>query len=207
MNNNNNNNKETAVIISTSRSSVPPELLPPPDDEFNYDIKPLNQIRIYVCATFDAFHWGHINFLRKAHDVAKEEKLGGNVFLIVGLCSDESCTIGKRPPIFSWEERAASVYQSRFVNHVFKADYVTPWEQIERMKIDIIVTGNDYTIEGVRKYFPGSEHLWRPVGYTEGVSTTELCRRFQEREEIESKPIEGCVSAKIATQHRMLDKL
>lgn len=176
-------------------SNVPRELLPPPDDEFDYDAKPANQFRVYTCVTFDAFHWGHINFLRKAREVAEREAPGKELFVIVGLCSDEACAGGKRLPIFPWEERAASVYACRHVDHVFKAEYVTPKERFEKMKIDIFVTGSDYTIEGIRKYFPGSEHLWRPVGYTEGISTTDICRRFQERGEIRSKPIEGCVAA------------
>ena len=49
----------------------------------------------------DLFHYGHVNFLKKASSHGD--------FLLVGVHADEEVMTYKRRPILSMEERVASV--------------------------------------------------------------------------------------------------
>ena len=80
--------------------------------------------RIITFGTFDLFHLGHVNILRRA------KALGD--WLIVGVSSDELNLHKKgHTPYFSLEERLAIVGDSRAVDEVFvetslelKGDYI-----------------------------------------------------------------------------------
>ena len=58
---------------------------------------------IYV-SSYDMVHFGHANSLRQA------KALGD--YLIVGVHTDEEITIHKGPPVFTQEERLASLNHS-----------------------------------------------------------------------------------------------
>ena len=58
-------------------------------------------IRVYVDMVADLFHYGHVNFLRQAR------KHGD--YLLVGVHAAETVMSYKRRPIFSMDERVASV--------------------------------------------------------------------------------------------------
>ncbi len=94
--------------------------------------------RIITFGTFDLFHLGHVNVLRRA------KALGD--WLIVGVSSDELNAHKKgRRPYFSLEERLAIVGDSRVVDEVFveyalelKGDY------IQHHRADVLVMGDDW---------------------------------------------------------------
>ena len=94
--------------------------------------------RIITFGTFDLFHVGHVNVLRRARAL-------GN-WLTVGVSSDELNARKKgRRPYFSLDERLAIVADSRFVDEVFveesleqKADY------IRAFRADVLVMGDDW---------------------------------------------------------------
>ena len=67
-------------------------------------------IRVYVDMVADLFHYGHIEFLRKAHALGD--------YLLVGICSDEAVQTNKWQPILNMEERVASVAGCRHVDEV-----------------------------------------------------------------------------------------
>jgi len=94
--------------------------------------------RIITFGTFDLFHLGHVNVLRRARALGD--------WLIVGVSSDELNAHKKgRRPYFSIDERLTIVGDSRFVDEVFieeslerKADY------IREHRADVLVMGDDW---------------------------------------------------------------
>ncbi len=132
-------------------------------------------VRVYVDMTADLFHYGHVEFLRKAHALGD--------YLLVGICSDEDVQTNKRKPILTMQERVASVTGCRYVDEVV-AD--APWiiypAWIEKHKIDLVVHGDDYTQDQLERIYnvPISMGIFRTVPYTPGISTTEIIRRCNE---------------------------
>jgi glycerol-3-phosphate cytidylyltransferase len=93
--------------------------------------------RVITFGTFDLFHIGHLNILKRA----KEE---GN-YLIVGISSDELNKKKGKDAIFSIHDRVKIVESIKYVDEVFieeslelKDDY------IKQYKADLLVMGDDW---------------------------------------------------------------
>ena len=94
--------------------------------------------RIITFGTFDLFHVGHVNVLRRARALGD--------WLIVGVSSDELNASKKgRRPYFSIDQRLVIVGDHRFVDEVFveeslelKADY------LRQHRADVLVMGDDW---------------------------------------------------------------
>lgn len=121
--------------------------------------------RIITFGTFDLFHIGHLNILRRARELGDE--------LIVGVSSDELNFQKKnRYPVFSQEQRMAIVRAIRYVDAVFleeslelKSRYVREWSA------SCLVMGHDW--EGKFDYLRElCEVVYLPR--TEAVSSTEI---------------------------------
>ena len=122
----------------------------------------------------DLFHYGHVNFLRQA-------KKHGD-YLLVGVHADETVMSYKRRPIFSMDERVASVEGCRYVDEVVSNAPLTidrAW--IEHHKIDMILHGDDFSSEMEELYYkiPIEMGIYRSVGYTRGISTSEIITRIR----------------------------
>ena len=123
----------------------------------------------------DLFHYGHIEFLKKA------SALGD--YLLVGICSDKAVQAYKRNPILNADERAASVAGCRYVDEVVpNAPWIMDAAWIEKHQIDVVVHGDDYSSEQIEFIYkvPISMGIFRTVPYTPTISTTEIIRRCQE---------------------------
>lgn len=94
-------------------------------------------IKVITYGTFDLFHVGHVEILRRA------KKLGD--YLVVGLSSDEFNLEKGKTSFYSFEERKRILESIRFVDEVIKEE---KWEQkvedIEKNEIDIFVMGDDW---------------------------------------------------------------
>ncbi len=122
----------------------------------------------------DLFHYGHMNFLKQA-------RTHGD-FLLVGIHTDEVVTVYKRRPLFSMEERVASVEGCRYVDQVVPyAPLTIDREWIEKHDIDLVMHGDDFSGELERLCYkiPMEMGIYRTVGYTKGVSTTEIISRIK----------------------------
>ncbi len=132
--------------------------------------------RVYVDMVADLFHYGHVEFLRKAHAFGDH--------LIVGICSDEAVQANKRNPILSMEERVASVAGCRYVDEVLSN---APWRidraWMDQHNIQLVVHGDDYSQEQLEYIYtvPMEMGILRTVPYTKSISTTEIIRRIQDR--------------------------
>ena len=133
--------------------------------------------RVYVDMVADLFHYGHVNFLRQARS-------HGN-FLLVGIHSDETVESYKRTPILTMKERIASVAGCRYVDEVVpNAPLEITREWIEKHNIDLIMHGDDVSSETRNTWYsvPIEMGIYQSVGYTQGISTTELILRIKSTE-------------------------
>ena len=131
--------------------------------------------RVYVDMVADLFHYGHVEFLKKAH------ALGDH--LLVGICSNKAAQTNKWKPILNMEERVASVAGCRYVDEVVPdAHWIIDRAWIKKHEIDLVVHGDEYSQEqlGSIYHVPISMGIFRTVPYTPGISTTENIRRCRE---------------------------
>ena len=128
--------------------------------------------RVYVDMVADLFHYGHVAFLKKARSQGD--------YLLVGIHADDAVASQKRSPILTMDERVASVIGCRFADEVLPN---APWRidrrWIEKHSIDLVVHGDDYSEEQLKKTHsvPMEMGIFRTVPYTQGISTTEIIRR------------------------------
>ena len=122
----------------------------------------------------DLFHYGHVNFLRQARECGD--------YLLVGVHADETVMSYKRRPIFSMEERVTSVEGCRYVDKVVSnAPLAIDRAWIEQHDIDLILHGDDVSREMEERWYkiPIEMGIYRSVGYTPGISTTEIIARIK----------------------------
>ena len=122
----------------------------------------------------DLFHYGHVNFLKKASSQGD--------FLLVGVHADEEVMTYKRRPILSMEERVASVEGCRYADEVIpNAPLEIDRTFIEKHNIDLVIHGDDFSsdLEQLCYKIPMEMGIYRTVGYTEGISTTDLIDRVK----------------------------
>jgi len=142
-------------------------------DSINYKIEnnrinKNKQFKIgYLSGTFDLFHIGHLNILKKAKEHCD--------YLIVGIHEDGS---HKNKKVFiPFEERAEIVSSIKYVDKVIKSPLsdLTPYEEFH---YDFLFVGSDY--KGSKKFLEYEEFfkdkqakiIYFP--YTKGTSSTEL---------------------------------
>ncbi len=93
--------------------------------------------RVITYGTFDMFHIGHLNLLKRAAALGDE--------LIVAVSSDEFNTVKGKNVVIPYEQRAAIVESIKYVTRVIKEE---SWEQkasdIRENDIDVFVMGEDW---------------------------------------------------------------
>jgi glycerol-3-phosphate cytidylyltransferase len=93
---------------------------------------------VLTYGTFDLFHHGHLNILRRA------KLLGDQLF--VGLSSDRFNAIKGKKSHQTYEERYEALIACRYVDHVFTEDN---WQQkildVKRFNASCFVMGDDWT--------------------------------------------------------------
>lgn len=93
---------------------------------------------VITYGTFDLFHIGHLNLLRRLRSLGDR--------LVVGVSTDEFNSLKGKKTIVSYEHRAEIVSSLQCVDHVFPE---TDWEQkradILREGAHIFAMGNDWT--------------------------------------------------------------
>jgi len=120
--------------------------------------------RVITYGTFDLFHLGHLNILKRA-------KACGD-YLVVAVSTDEFNEVKGKKCVYPYEHRAKIVEAIKYV------DLVIPeknWEQkvddIKKHKIDVFVMGNDW--KGKFDFLSDlCELVYLPR--TENVSTTQI---------------------------------
>ncbi|GDX07041.1 adenylyltransferase/cytidyltransferase family protein [Buttiauxella sp. A111] len=121
--------------------------------------------RIITFGTFDVFHVGHVNILKRAAELGEH--------LIVGVSSDElNYSKKNRYPIYSQSDRTTIISSLKFVNEVFIEESLEKKiEYIKEHKADILVMGDDW--EGRFDWVKSAcEVIYLPR--TPSISTTEI---------------------------------
>ncbi len=137
--------------------------------------KQANEKVVFTNGCFDIVHLGHIDYLEKA------AALGNR--LIIGLNTDASVSKLKGPerPVNSEYARARMLAALAFVDAVVLFADDTPLHLIETLTPDILVKGNDYTVEQI----VGAKHVLqhggevKTVDLVEGFSTTLLIEKIK----------------------------
>ena len=133
---------------------------------------------IYTGGTFDLFHAGHVNFLRRCSDLGE---------VVVSLNTDEFIEEYKgKPPVISYADRRAVLIACRFVDQVIP-NIGGPDSKlaIELASPDLIVIGSDWARKDYMTQM-GFNQDWldeRGIGlayipYTEGISSTAIKERM-----------------------------
>ncbi len=127
----------------------------------------------YLSGTFDLFHVGHLNLLKRAREKCD--------YLIVGV--HESGSWKGRESIIPFEDRKRMIAACRYVDEVIDA-CVEDSDAWEKRPFDRLFVGSDY--EGTER-FARYEEFFRDKGveivyfpYTQGVSSTQIRNRVVE---------------------------
>ncbi len=128
---------------------------------------------VVTFGTFDVFHIGHLNILKRAAEYGDQ--------LFVGVSSDRLNIEKKgRAPIYSEPERLAIVQHIKPVTDVFVEDSLElKAKYLRDHNADVLVMGNDW--EGKFDHLRDiCEVVYLPR--TEGISTTETIHKIKKYE-------------------------
>ncbi len=132
---------------------------------------------VFTNGCFDIIHAGHIEFLQKA-------KALGDI-LVIGLNSDSSVKSLKGPerPIKSQKERADILAALKYVDYITLFEEDTPENLIREIRPDILVKGDDYTIDEVigREIVEGYGARVELIPIIKGHSTTGTVEKILEQ--------------------------
>jgi len=155
--------------------------------------------KVYVGMSADLLHPGHINILKKASELGE---------VVVGVLTDKAIASYKRLPFMTYEQRKEVVENIKGVNKVVPQETLDYTENLNLIKPDIVVHGDDWK-EGIQ--FKTRQKVIETLAnwggelvefsYTEGISSTKLnnslaeigttvdVRRARLRRLIHAKPI------------------
>lgn len=133
--------------------------------------------KIYVGGTFDCFHSGHANLLRRARGIAD--------YVIAAVNSDAFAESYKGVPVMNETERLSVVRACRFVDLAFIVEsHGAQRGCIEMLKPTWILHGDDWKGESLVRQLGLTDEFMRENGielkyvpYTAGISTTDIKKR------------------------------
>lgn len=130
---------------------------------------------VFTNGCFDIVHLGHIDYLEKARALGDR--------LVLGLNTDASVSRLKGParPVVDEYARARLMAALSFVDTVILFDEPTPQELIEALKPDILVKGDDYTVETIvgADFVINNGGEVKTVSLVPGYSTTTLIEKIK----------------------------
>ncbi len=143
--------------------------------ELRREWKAQKQEVVFTNGCFDIVHLGHIDYLEKAR------KLGDK--LVLGLNTDASVSRlkGPRRPVVDEIGRARLMAALEFVDAVILFDEPTPLQLIEALEPDILVKGDDYTVETIvgSDFVISKGGVVKTVPLVAGYSTTSLVEKIR----------------------------
>lgn len=129
------------------------------------------KIIVHTAGTFDLFHTGHLNIIKKS------KALGD--YLIVAVNSDELVESYKGVrPVVPYSQRADIVKSIKYVDKVIKQTILHDIRQLKKYKVNVTTIGDDWK----KKHLDGLEWMKDHgkvvyIPYTKNVSTTEIKKR------------------------------
>ncbi|WP_224996796.1 D-glycero-beta-D-manno-heptose 1-phosphate adenylyltransferase [Cesiribacter sp. SM1] len=130
---------------------------------------------VFTNGCFDLLHLGHIDYLEKA------SQLGDR--LVIGINSDLSVRRlkGNSRPLQQEDARARLLAALAFTDAIVLFEEDTPLELIRQVEPDVLVKGNDYTVENIvgADFVLQKGGLVRTIELVEGCSTTALVNKIK----------------------------
>jgi D-glycero-beta-D-manno-heptose 1-phosphate adenylyltransferase len=130
---------------------------------------------VFTNGCFDIVHLGHIDYLEKA------SKLGNR--LVLGLNTDASVSRLKGPgrPVVNEYARARLMAALAFVDVVVLFDEPTPLELIEALGPNILVKGDDYSVQNIvgADFVINKGGSVKTIALVEGYSTSKLIEKIK----------------------------
>ncbi|MFY7827907.1 MAG: D-glycero-beta-D-manno-heptose 1-phosphate adenylyltransferase [Flectobacillus sp.] len=131
---------------------------------------------VFTNGCFDIVHLGHIDYLEKARNLGDK--------LVLGLNTDASVNKLKGPtrPVVNEYARSRMMAAFEFVDTVILFDEPTPLQVIEQVKPDILVKGDDYTVETIvgADFVLAKGGEVKTISLVEGYSTTSLIQKIKQ---------------------------
>ncbi|MEO6284796.1 MAG: D-glycero-beta-D-manno-heptose 1-phosphate adenylyltransferase [Dyadobacter sp.] len=131
---------------------------------------------VFTNGCFDIVHLGHIDYLEKARALGDR--------LVLGLNTDASVSRLKGPlrPVVNEYARARLMAALSFIDAVILFDEPTPSQLIEAVKPDILVKGDDYTVENIAgaDFVLGKGGEVKTIALVKGYSTTALIEKIKQ---------------------------
>jgi glycerol-3-phosphate cytidylyltransferase len=137
---------------------------------------------VYTGGTFDLFHAGHVNFLKRCKEIAGE--LGS---VVVSLNTDEFIKEYKgKPPIVSFSDRMAVLKACKYVDQVIaNSGGADSKPTILQVNPNIVAIGSDWAKKDYYKqkqftqdWLDDKDISLIYIPYTKGISSTEIKTRF-----------------------------
>lgn len=138
---------------------------------------------VYTSGTFDLFHIGHLNILRKS------KALGD--FLVVGVSTDELvASYKKAKPVIKYEDRAEIIRHISFVNQVIKQEALFDYHSMLNLGVNKMTIGSDWK----EKCNSNLDHIRSKTDiqviflpYTSDVSSTHIKESIKEGWQVDAE--------------------
>lgn len=134
--------------------------------------------KVITYGTFDYFHYGHYNLLKRAKDLGD--------YLIVGVSSDEMCRQKGKITLLNENTRMDIVRNLKFVDEVIiENNMEQKCVDVKKYHVDTFVLGSDYSV--VFPKMPEYKELLKMncnvvfLERTKDISTTELKSKLLEQ--------------------------
>ncbi len=130
---------------------------------------------VFTNGCFDLLHLGHVDYLEKARQLGDK--------LVLGLNTDNSISRIKGPnrPLQDEVSRARIMASLLFVDAVVLFNDDTPLELITAVQPDILVKGDDYTVEQIvgHEVVKARGGEVKTVPLVKGYSTTKIVNKIE----------------------------
>jgi len=134
-------------------------------------------IKVYTAGTWDLFHVGHLNILKRSKELGD--------YLVVAVSTDSLIRSYKdKRPIVLLEDRLAIIKACKYVDEVIVQHKLLDPKVLDRINPDIITIGSDWKskhLDGLEYFKTKGQVIY--FDYTKGVSTTMLINRVIEQQQ------------------------
>ncbi|PRY15062.1 rfaE bifunctional protein nucleotidyltransferase chain/domain [Pontibacter ummariensis] len=132
---------------------------------------------VFTNGCFDILHLGHVDYLEKASQLGDK--------LVLGLNTDASVSRIKGPsrPLQDETSRARVVASLLYIDAVVLFDDNTPLELIKAVQPDVLVKGDDYTLEQIigHEVVTARGGEVKTVPLVTGYSTTNIVKKIEKQ--------------------------
>ncbi|MFN8438301.1 MAG: D-glycero-beta-D-manno-heptose 1-phosphate adenylyltransferase [Cytophagales bacterium] len=130
---------------------------------------------VFTNGCFDLVHLGHVDYLEKSRNLGDK--------LVLGLNTDASVNDNKgtERPIVDEVSRARVMASMQFVDAVILFNEKTPYELICQIVPDVLVKGNDYSIENIvgADFVISKGGEVKTIELVKGYSTTSIVNKIK----------------------------